>query len=437
MRAKLQQWAYWVRSSYWFVPALMAVAAIILSQCAIQLDRELGASWMGDVWWFRPNQPEGARALLATVAGSMITVAGVTFSLTILAVSYATSHFGPRLLDNFMRDRGNQVTLGTFVATFLFCLIVLRTIRSGASTAADLQTDLQTSEFVPHFSVLAALALTLASVAILIYYIHHIPESIHISNVLDRISRQLSLKIQELYPESLGEPADPPHDLLQTLDQGIAVHSGRSGYLQGIDETELLHFAEPDDLIVKLETRPGDFLLHGQRIATIYSTNGAELDGDRCGSAVERALAIGISRTPTQDVFFLINQFVEIAERALSPGVNDPLTAIQCIDQLAKCLAEVSSRSMPSRYREDSSGQLRIITTETTWHDLVEHAFGQLIPYVKGDENVTRHLHQRIETLCGITGNSELKRLLGQVGERLGEAAESEAAESGSDWERE
>jgi uncharacterized membrane protein len=152
---------------------------------------------MTDAWWASLNQPEGARTLLATVAGSMITVAGVTFSLTILAVSYATSHFGPRLLDNFMRDRGNQITLGTFLATFLYCLLVLRTVRSGSDI---FKPGANAALFVPHLSVLVAIALTLASVGVLIYFIHHIPESIHISNVLHRISRELSDKIEDLYP---------------------------------------------------------------------------------------------------------------------------------------------------------------------------------------------------------------------------------------------
>ena len=205
MRARLQQLLYRVRGSYWFVPGVMAVAAILLSYVSVQLDRRYGDLWVAQYSWLVPNQPDGARALIATVAGSMITVAGVTFSLTILAVSYATSHFGPRLLDNFMQDRGNQVTLGMFVATFLYCLLVLRTVRS---VPQSFDPAMSNQVFVPHLSVFLAVGLALASVAVLIYFIHHVPESIYISNVLHRISDQISLKVDEPRhargPESVG-----------------------------------------------------------------------------------------------------------------------------------------------------------------------------------------------------------------------------------------
>jgi len=177
LRARIQQLIYFIRSSYWFVPTIMATLAIILSLTTVHIDRSYGASWMTDVWWVSLNQPEGARALLATVAGSMITVTGVTFSLTILAVSHATSHYGPRLLDNFMRDRGNQYTLGTLVATFLYCLLVLRTIRSPVSYQ---DTSLQFEIFVPQLSILIAIALTLASVAMLIFFPSHSREYPHL-----------------------------------------------------------------------------------------------------------------------------------------------------------------------------------------------------------------------------------------------------------------
>ena len=268
VRARIQQWIYRIQGSYWFVPALMAIGAIVLSQLMVLLDRRIDSDWMSDAWWASLNQPEGARTLLATVAGSMITVAGVTFSLTILAVSYATSHFGPRLLDNFMRDRGNQVTLGTFLATFLYCLLVLRTVRSGSDI---FNPDDNAELFVPNLSVLVAIALTLASVGVLIYFIHHIPESIHISNVLDQISNRLSSKIEQLYPESLGEAGEPPSEGESTPgDDGEPIRSQQSGYLQGIDETQLLDRANAHDVVLEMHVRPGDFLLEGQRVASVH-----------------------------------------------------------------------------------------------------------------------------------------------------------------------
>lgn len=414
MRARIQQWIYQIQGSYWFVPALMAITAILLSQVSVQLDRQLGSQWVTDSGWAGLNQPEGARTLLATVAGSMITVAGVTFSLTILAVSYATSHFGPRLLDNFMRDRANQVTLGTFLATFLYCLLVLRTVRSG-SDIFDPGED--AALFVPHLSVLLAVAMTLASVGVLIYFIHHIPESIHISNVLNRISNEFSSKIKDLYPESLGEGA---RELEQELEhpsvEGDSIRADRSGYLQGIDETQLMEACKSCDAVLQLHVRPGDYLLVGQQLATLsFQSQADRSKQERCESAIRGSFAIGVTRTPTQDIRFIISQFFEIAVRALSPGVNDPLTAIQCIDQLCTGLVELSERALPPRFRKDDEGRLRVITTETTWNEIVDESLRRLIPYARRDVNVLEHLQERVEHVLEISENDELNLLLGEV----------------------
>lgn len=414
VRAKIQQWLYAIHGSYWFVPAIMATLAITLSQAMVFVDRQLSPGWMNDQWWSGLNQPEGARTLLATVAGSMITVAGVTFSLTILAVSHATSHYGPRLVDNFMRDRGNQVTLGTFLATFLFCLLVLRTVRSGADSV---DASFTPQIFVPHLSVLVGVVLTLCSVGVLIYFIHHVPESINIAHVLDRIATELSDKIREIYPETLGAPAyQPPPNLIADVAAGVRVYCEQPGYLQGIDETALLKFARHRDAIVLLLMQPGDFLLQGQQLAAVKV--GAHPDPDDsqdCTSHVLGSLAVGIARTPTQDIRFLINQLVEIAIRALSPGVNDPRTAIQCIDRLAQALCEVSQRTLPSRFRQDQAGHLRIIAAALTWDQFVQTALVQLVPYAKQDPNVSSHLRRRIGQVIEISEHAELSRLLRQI----------------------
>ena len=414
MRARIQQWIYHIQGSYWFVPSLMAIVAIVLSQVTVQLDHSLDSNWMNDAWWASLNQPEGARTLLATVAGSMITVAGVTFSLTILAVSYATSHFGPRLLDNFMRDRGNQITLGTFLATFLYCLLVLRTVRSGSDIFDPVGNA---ALFVPHLSVLIAIGLTLASVGVLIYFIHHVPESIHISNVLERISERLSDKIQDLYPEPLGEADDWDACYGAMMEnEGEPIRSLRSGYLQGIDAGELIDAAKTCDAVLELHVRPGEFLLEGQEVASVrFATSVEPSRREDCASDILGALAMGASRTPTQDIDYIISQLFEIAVRAMSPGVNDPLTAIQCIDQIFKGLVKLSDRSIPSRFRKDSDGMLRVITTETDWGQIVDSALRRLIPYLRGDVYVMSHLRAKIEIVREISKNAELNQLLAQV----------------------
>ena len=423
MKAHVRQWIYHVSGSYWFVPALMAIAAIVLSQIGVQVDRIIGQRWMTDAWWSGMNEPEGARSLLATVAGSMITVAGVTFSLTILAVSYATSHFGPRLLDNFMHDRGNQWTLGTFVGTFLYCLLVLRSIRSGS---LPIDGDIASEEFVPHLSILVAVAMTLASVGVLIFFIHHVPESIHISNVLERISRQLNVKIDQLYPESIGTGKCDPG--VPDATRELTIANELSGYVQDIDESQLLSLAKSQDSWIRLVVQPGDYVLSGQAIAIIGFTgehrgkepdDSTSKDDDECRKLLRASLAIGVTRTPTQDLRFLINQLVEIAIRALSPGVNDPFTAMQCIDHLADAAVTLSTRSLPSRFRGDEDGVVRVITTKPTWDAVVQCSFGQLIPYVKSDSNVRAHLRMRLDQALEISTNRGLNDPLRQCRDEL------------------
>jgi uncharacterized membrane protein len=405
MRAYLQQLIYRIKGSYWFIPSLMVISAILLSQAAITVDRNIGHQWQENVWFASMNQPEGARAFLATVAGSMITVAGVTFSLTILAVSHATSHFGPRLLENFMRDRGNQVTLGTFVATFLYCLLVLRVVR-GEAISDNGPYDI--GIFVPQFSLLIALVLTIASVGELIYFIHHVPDSIHISTVLQRLATDMENKFDELYPETVGDPLDQDDDKPPPEIQfDNTVLSCSSGYLQGIDDRELLNFARRYDAVIRLLRQPGDFIRKNEPIA---KTTFVPDWSDQHVNDIQHGFAIGFARTPTQDVFFILNQFVEVATRALSPGVNDPFTAMQCIDWLSVGLVKLSNRKLPSSYRIDDDGQVRIVTTQTKHSDFVDSMLGQLAPYAKQDENVRQYFVDSMRQVIAISTNSNLNK---------------------------
>ena len=407
MKAYLQQLLYRIKGSYWFIPSLMVLSAIVLSQVTIWIDRTVGNAWLQDYWFTSMNQPDGARALLATVAGSMITVAGVTFSLTILAVSHATSHFGPRLLDNFMRDRGNQITLGTFVATFLYCLLVLRVVRGGAVPES---WDLSVEAFVPQLSLFVSLVLTIASVGELIYFIHHVPDSIHISTVLRRLSVDMSEKFDELYPETVGQALDEEEDVPSLSSDFLhTVRSDVTGYLQGIDDDELIRFAKDHQAVVRLIKRPGDFIRRSEIIAEVTRT--ADWNEDHA-KKIRHGFAIGYSRTPTQDVFFILNEFVEVATRALSPGVNDPFTAMQCIDWLSDGLVQLSQRKLPTPYRMDEQDELRIITTEVTRADFVQSMLWQLIPYVRNDRNASLYFIESMKRVIEISNCKTLNQLI-------------------------
>jgi uncharacterized membrane protein len=214
MKAKLDHFLFQLRSSYWFVPSVMALLSIGVALGMIVVDQSVGEDGIQGYWWIYAGGPDGARAVLATVAGSIISVAGVTFSIKIAALTLASQQFGPRLLRNFMADRGNQFVLGTFIATFLYCLLVLRTVRSW-----------EDAEFVPHLSVTLGVLLAVASLGVLIYFIHHIAASIQASNVIARVSGELQAAIDRLFPEDLGHgPAE-----CRSLPEARPLRWARSG----------------------------------------------------------------------------------------------------------------------------------------------------------------------------------------------------------------
>jgi uncharacterized membrane protein len=410
-----------IRASYWFVPSVMAVLAMALSFATIAVDEAVGADWIDQVGLLYANKPDGARALLSTIAGSMIGVAGVTFSITIAAVSYATGQFGPRLLTNFMRDRGNQFTLGTFIATFLYCLLVLRTIRSpdepppgGFSDGNSAAAAELAGAFVPHVAILVGMAFAIASVGVLIFFVHHIPESIHASNVTAGIGRELNVMIEDLFPEKLGygvpEERDPEADVPEDfLEQAAPVRADGTGYVQYVDEQRLLGAATEHDLLLCVEYRPGDFISSGQSLLYVWPAGRLT---DEIAAGLRTAFIWGRQRTQRQDAPFLARELVEIAARALSPGTNDPFTAMTCMDWLESALTNMVRRDMPDAHRYDADGTLRILAEPVDFEDFCETIFPQLRPYACDDRNAALHLMQVIAEVGRAAESEETRALL-------------------------
>ena len=390
-----------VRASYWFIPSLMTIAAAVLSVVLIGLDGRIGAEWIREVPFLYGNRPEGARAVLSTIAGSMIGVAGVTFSITIASVVYASGQYGPRLLANFMDDRGNQITLGTFIATFLYCLLVLRTIRTAG------EGDGAIGEFVPHVAILVGLALAVASVGVLIYFIHHVPESIHVSNLVAGVGRDLLGKVDTLFPERIGAggaateaDGDDPESPLPDgfYDDAQRVAADGAGYVSGIDADAILRLACEHDLLLRVRHRPGDFVADGDTLVLAWPPDRVS---DEACTAIRTAFAWGAQRTARQDVRFLVDELVEIAARALSPGVNDPFTAISCVDWLGAALKDLAGRDFPRPERYDEDGELRVVAHPTTFEQFVGGVFGQLRPYLSSDRNAALHALKTIGEVAG------------------------------------
>lgn len=333
MRSSLR--ALWlnVNASYWFIPSLLTIAAFLLSLGTIHLDHNGGSEWLSSLGWFEPSRPEGARAQLTVIASAMIAIASTVFAITIAAVAYASGNYGPRLLTNFMNDRGNQVSLGVFIATFVYNLMILRVVRNpevGATGPAE------AAAFVPQISVLVSAATAIIAVGVLVFFLHHVPASIRINSVLGGIGRRLVHDIEERFPQEGGSEEPEPRRT------GQPVVAKSIGYIEIINFSELDHIAEKEGLAIVLKVRTGDFIHPHLPIA---ETTGAQVD-EALGDRIRGCFSLGESRTPTQDLEFLIDELAEIALRALSPGINDPYTAITSLHWMGAALAKLADRTL-------------------------------------------------------------------------------------------
>lgn len=392
LRIRLLEIAENIRGSYWFIPTVMALGGSLAGAGLILLDAKLGDDWLGRFEWFYGSRPEGARSVLSTIASSTITVAGVVFSVTLAAVTYASGQYGPRLLTNFQRDRGNQVTLGTFIATYLYCLIVLRTIRSPENTGFLEQMG-EAETFVPHLAIYGALVLALASIAVLIYFVHHVTDSIHINNVIARIGQSLIDDIRTRPADKETEAIEAPPELKDPLP----IRAVKAGYIEAVDRNALVTLACKHDLVLEMARHPGDFVHQGDVL--LHASPAASL-GASVGEQSISAFAFGEKRTPLQDLRFAIDELVELAARALSPGVNDPFTAIACIDWLGAVMAELQQYGDGGfRIMRDPQGRVRLIFEMLCFDDYLQAAFGQLRPYVAADPNARTKLVQVLDTL--------------------------------------
>ena len=385
MRATLLELGDRLRQSYWFVPSVMAFAAVLLAGGMIWLDSYEGSGWMDRFAWLYASRPSGARQVLSSIGGSMITVAGTVFSVTIAAVVYASGQYGPRLLSNFMSDRGNQVTLGTFIATFLYCLLVLRTVRSPEESGGV--------GFVPNLALLVGVLLALCSIAVLIFFIHHVPSKIHINSVIKDVGDRLLKEIGDRFPAFIGTSAADDDDcrMPPTFRRDAAERDGEqrrqipakdTGYIEVIDDDALLEQATKHDLVLRLQYQPGDFVHVGRTLVEAWPP-------ERCDEAAAKALrgafSVGSRRSALQDLRFLVDELVEIAARALSPGVNDPFTAVTCLDWLSAAFSDLAGRQLPSPLRLDDEGALRVIAHPMTFASLVDRGFGALAQYCATD----------------------------------------------------
>lgn len=392
-------------STYWFVPAIVTLGSVGLAVLCIELDQryENATSWLG---WAYGGGAEGARAVLSAVAGSTMTVVSVTFSVMVVALTVSSQHFGPRLLTNFMRDNVSQLVLGTFTGTFTYCLFVLRTVQGEGDDY---------SVFVPHLAVTVALLLTLISVSMLIFYVHHIATSMQVSKITASVAQDLERTVERIYPDIIGDSTDPPVRQPPPVPRDAAtVTAPKSGYLQEVDSDGLLELACGADIVVWLQVRPGDFLVEGARIAALSP---APADVPGAARRVRNALVIGTDRTTRQDADFAVQQLVEVALRALSPGVNEPFTALTCIDRLGQGLTRLTTRAIPSAMRSDEYGKVRVITQPRTFVELIGSAFEPIARFSGKNPAIAERLFETLRALAAGARRAEDREAIAEVAE--------------------
>ncbi len=371
MKARLSKIVSDLRDAFWLIPALLVCAGVTAAIVLVQVDRSgVIPEWLLKNWLYNGGST-GARTLLGVVASSTIGVAGTVFSITIAALTLAAGQMGPRLLRNFTRDRGNQITLGVFLGTFVYALVVVRTVRSEAE-----------GTFVPHLSLSVAIALALVSVATLVYFIGHMSNRINVDTVIELVSEDLRNAIARLSTDK-KQPESPPDRVWQTAKP---VADPRRGYLQHIDYEGLAEWAAENRTAVRLLIRPGNYVFPGAPIALI---NPHVEGADR---AICDATALG-SRQAGADDIFAVRQLVEVAVRALSPGINDPFTAISVLDRLGASLCEIAGQNLLTSVivRDD---RIVLVVPSVDYDGLIDACFHMIRQNASGKPSVLiRMLH--------------------------------------------
>ncbi|MDC7785058.1 DUF2254 domain-containing protein [Rhodoplanes sp. TEM] len=407
-----------LRTSLWLIPAVMATVGTVLGVAMLFSGLAFSIAPSDGHWWVFSGDAGTARDLLSTLLSGMITMTSLVVSITMVVLSLSAGQLGPRLIWNFIDDRQIQAVIGLFVATILYTLVVLRSINE------ELGPD-----YVPHAAITMASALVVVCLFALLFYLHKLARSIISDTMVDTVARHLSQAIATRSGErraSVGGPLPSG-----SLERRIALTD--SGYVQFIDYAALCRLAVRHDALLTVRIRAGAFAIRGRCV--IEALSPAPLPDD-VEDAVRDAFALGADRTPDQDLEYAIRQLVEIALRALSPGINDPFTAITVIDRLAAALEEIGRRPLPPQEYADEDGTVRVIADASTYEALVNTAFMQIRQSARDDAAVLLRLASRLRDLHEVA-SSDVQRdalskhlhMIGRLAEGFAEPADRRALE--------
>ncbi len=385
-RSGQKQWRLLRRlfSPFWVIPALSCLVAFGVGVGLPELDKAVAEY----VPFLFPAGPDGARALLSTIAGAMISVTGLVFSITIVVLQLASSQFSPRVLRNFLNERVPQVTLGVFAASFVYALTVMRDV---SGTVGD------SAEKVPQLAVALAFLLVLTSVAMFLAFIHHITQAISVDTIIRSVGQEtleLYRKTQHAANDQDRTPAEMAADHRQ--HQRVVVASS-AGYLNFVNFAGLLDLARKRDAEIELLYPLGTFLVPEQPIALVrIARPDPSVDwSDEVGDLI----TIAWRRSMDQDVTFGLRQLVDIAERALSPGINDPTTAVQVINELHIVLREiVADDPVPGPWR-DQDGHMRLLTAQWGMQEYLDLCVDEIAHWGASSLQIPRRLVQMLAQL--------------------------------------
>jgi uncharacterized membrane protein len=407
-----------LNASLWFVPTLMVASAMGLAYGLVSIDLRIDHGWVKDYPLLFGAGASGARGVLTAIAGSMMTVASLGFSLTLSTLGQVSSQYTSRVLRNFMSSRVNQMVLGSFVSIFVYCLLVLRTIRDGDEGG-----------FIPPLAVTGGLVLALLGIGVLVFFIHHMASIMQAGVIIGGVADETEAAIRRLFPQELGTAASEPAQqaLFEQSDEltWILVPAAATGYVQTIDEEGLLALARRLGGVVRMARGVGSFVARGSSLASVarYDTGRPLVLTEQLGQELNDQFTIGRQRTTEQDAGFGVRQLVDIALKALSPGINDTSTAVMCIDYLGALIASLAARRFAEPLRTDDDGPVRVVTVQPSFATFVDTAFDQILTAGEGDTAVYVRLLTALDTAASRTQVPARRAVLRAHATRVAEAA--------------
>ncbi|MGE0813996.1 MAG: DUF2254 domain-containing protein [Vicinamibacterales bacterium] len=373
----------WERAttSFWLWPVLITLSSIAGALLAISADRQWADVFRAPatVGLLFGGSPAGARTALSTIAGAMITIAALVFSTTMIALTLASNQLGPRVMRVFMADRGTQMSLGVFIGTFAYCLVGLGAV-----------DDTAAARFVPRLTVSGAFVLALTGLGVLIYFLHHVARAIQAPVAIASVAADLDRSVARRSRTGPDQPGPRVRPVDVSASDDLVVAATRKGYVQIVDAEALAAVACAHDVEVRVSCRAGDFVFPGVPLARLRLPAGEApaADSRRIAHDVAGAIAVGEERTPVQDLAFQFDQLIEIGIRALSPGINDPITCLSCLHQCTAALAAIAAQPEPGRIVRDSTGRARVFLRERDFEDFAGLVFNGLRTYGAGSRLV-------------------------------------------------